>query len=84
MVLPLVLFLGHTLTTLYQDYLMENWPVSPSCNDALESSKRAHHLNPIPTYDVQGKLIRPTEYEILLLGARSVLLHRTLPAQKVK
>ena len=80
MVLSPVLLPSHTLITSYQDYSMENWPISPSCNDALESIKHAHHVNPIATYDIQGKLVCPTA----CCHHQSVLPHHTLPAQKVK
>jgi hypothetical protein len=51
-------------------FLIENWPVqNPATQVHLDAIKGTHIVNPIPAYDVEGRLILPTEYEHKLRGA---------------
>ena len=51
------------------EYTINNWPVSPANNIALEDIKSSHDVQQIPAYDIHGNLISPSDYEEKLAGA---------------
>ncbi|KAJ6463430.1 hypothetical protein C8R45DRAFT_519739 [Mycena sanguinolenta] len=51
---------------------MENWPIQPKHIEAkaqLDAMKYTYRALPLPAYDIQGRVIPPTEYPTALKGA---------------
>lgn len=50
-------------------FTIYNWPVSSSNESYLDTIKATHNVQPLPAYDIRGKIIHPLEYEEKLAGA---------------
>jgi len=51
------------------EFDIANWPVHDELQDGLDKIKKTHVVVPIPAYDVDGRLIHPTQYRSKLEGA---------------
>ena len=68
------------------EFDIANWPVHNDLQEGLDKIKKSHVAVPIPAYDVDRRLILPTQYRSKLEGAtvevRFILRHWAISEKK--
>ena len=62
-------YLRSTLLEHGPEFDIANWPVHDNLQEGLDKIKKSHVVVPIPAYDIDRRLIHPTQYRSKLEGA---------------